>query len=699
MFQWTDPVGFLKKVTPAVRKNLAQLEVETIADLLLTLPRRYDDYSRTVPIREAPEGQVVTVKGTVTKCAKLPTFRKRFQIIRVGIQDETGSIAANFFNQPWLLTELTPGKEIVMSGKVVMHPRYGRSLEKPLWEPAEKESVATGKVAPVYPLTGSLSQNAIRQLVPMALAETTLPPDPAEDALLERHHLLSFADALKALHQPESLNHADRGRERLAFDELMTYRLSLGAARIEADTAGAPVIPFEERFAKRFAESLPFPLTADQKRAVWAAIKDMEVPLPDKPGKARPMRRLLQGDVGSGKTAVAAFLCAHIQRIGASAVILAPTDILAQQHAVTLRRMFAGHHIPLMLVTRTDKRWFFEQEERVLKQAEIEEEIARGHAVIVGTHALLFGTRLPPDLALAIVDEQHRFGVGQRETLLNGARKDGLIPHFLSMTATPIPRSLALTLYGDLDVSILREKPAGRKPVDTKVCVGEMRESAYQAIREAVKRGEQAFLVCALIDPSDSLGVNSATEEFGRLKSGPLVGLRLGLLHGRLKPAEKEAVMTAFSKKELDVLVSTAVIEVGVDVPQATVMLIENAERFGLAQLHQLRGRVGRSSFKSYCFLGMAEDGPAIGRLRVLEKTQDGFAVAEADLSMRGEGNVLGTQQSGEALFKTARIDDVVLISAAKEQAEQLAAEDATYQSYPALHQRIQEMRENQHRE
>jgi ATP-dependent DNA helicase RecG len=332
MFQWTDPVGFLKKVTPAVRKNLAQLEVETIADLLLTLPRRYDDYSRTVPIREAPEGQVVTVKGTVTKCAKLPTFRKRFQIIRVGIQDETGSIAANFFNQPWLLTELTPGKEIVMSGKVVMHPRYGRSLEKPLWEPAEKESVATGKVAPVYPLTGSLSQNAIRQLVPMALAETTLPPDPAEDALLERHHLLSFADALKALHQPESLNHADRGRERLAFDELMTYRLSLGAARIEADTAGAPVIPFEERFAKRFAESLPFPLTADQKRAVWAAIKDMEVPLPDKPGKARPMRRLLQGDVGSGKTAVAAFLCAHIQRIGASAVILAPTDILAQHH-------------------------------------------------------------------------------------------------------------------------------------------------------------------------------------------------------------------------------------------------------------------------------------------------------------------------------------------------------------------------------
>jgi ATP-dependent DNA helicase RecG len=479
----------------------------------------------------------------------------------------------------------------------------------------------------------------------------------------------------------------------------MTYRLSLGAARIEADTAGAPVIPFEERFAKRFAESLPFPLTADQKRAVWAAIKDMEVPLPDKPGKARPMRRLLQGDVGSGKTAVAAFLCAHIQRIGASAVILAPTDILAQQHAVTLRRMFAGHHIPLMLVTRTDKRWFFEQEERVLKQAEIEEEIARGHAVIVGTHALLFGTRLPPDLALAIVDEQHRFGVGQRETLLNGARKDGLIPHFLSMTATPIPRSLALTLYGDLDVSILREKPAGRKPVDTKVCVGEMRESAYQAIREAVKRGEQAFLVCALIDPSDSLGVKSATEEFARLKAGPLVGLRIGLLHGRLKPSEKEAVMTAFTKKELDVLVSTAVIEVGVDVPNATVMAIEGAERFGLAQLHQFRGRVGRSALTSTCYLMTDAGGQSLSRLQLMERVTDGFLLAEEDLKRRGSGNLMGTQQSGQAQFRAAQLTDQTLMVAAKEEAEKILKTDPELTRHPGWRERVEALRKTAHLE
>jgi ATP-dependent DNA helicase RecG len=325
---------------------------------------------------------------------------------------------------------------------------------------------------------------------------------------------------------------------------------------------------------------------------------------------------------------------------------------------------------------------------------------AQGRIVCVGTHALIEKNAAPPDIALAVVDEQHRFGVVQREALAVAKRHDGLAPHLLSMSATPIPRSLALTFLGDLEVSIISTKPKGRQAIETAVVVGDRgHEKAYACIRNEVSAGRRAFIICPLIEESDAIEAKNVESEVRRLQNGPLNGLRIGMVHGRIPVKEKDATMQAFADGALDVLVATTVVEVGVDVPQATVMLIENAERFGLAQLHQLRGRVGRSSFKSYCFLGMAEDGPAIGRLRVLEKTQDGFAVAEADLSMRGEGNVLGTQQSGEALFKTARIDDVVLISAAKEQAEQLAAEDATYQSYPALHQRIQEMRENQHRE
>jgi len=691
MLKWDDPVGFIKGTTPPVRKAWNSLGIQTVGDLLLTLPRRYDDYSKIASIRDALAGQVVTVRGKVTACGKLPTFRRRLQMIRAKITDGTGFISATFFNQPWLLNELTIGREVVFSGKVSSHLRYGKSMQNPIWEPAEQHAVAVGKLAPVYPLTGSLAQKTFRRLVLAGLNDLQVPSDPLGTKILVRYDLFDLSRAVKAIHEPQDLNDAEQGRRRLAFEELLTYQLAFGLARQQANQAGAPIVPFDQRFAKRFVEQLPFSLTDDQKRAAWVAMQDMQTD--------KPMRRLLQGDVGSGKTVVAAFLVAHVQRAGLSAAILVPTDILARQHAATLQRLFASHLVPMLLITRTERSWSCGKEHKSLSNAEVEELIAKGHLIVLGTHALLHNRRLPEDLGLAIVDEQHRFGVEQREALIVSARSDGRVPHFLSMTATPIPRSLALTLYGDLEVSVIRQKPAGRLPVKTTVCLGEERDQAYEAIREAVKKGERAFVVCALIDPSDELGVKSATDEYKRLSAGPLTGLRIGLLHGRLKQNEKEATMADFAEGRLDVLVTTAVIEVGVDVPQATVIAIEGAERFGMAQLHQFRGRVGRSTMPSRCFLMTDSTGDSLDRLNIVASVTDGFLLAEEDFKLRGGGNPLGTEQSGRLMFQAARMSDLTLMAAAREEARNLLAADPNFDHQPHWKDKITKLQQTAHLE
>ncbi|MDO8617461.1 MAG: ATP-dependent DNA helicase RecG [Candidatus Uhrbacteria bacterium] len=695
MLRLDEPVSFIQGATPSVRRAWETLGIKTISDLFEAMPRRYDDYSKIVPIRQAQTGEVVTIRGQIVKCVKLPTFRKRFQIIRATIRDETGTIAANFFNQVWLMDELVPGRDVFVSGKITTHPRYGKGLIGPLWEPAGGEAVIAGKLAPVYGLAGTLVQKTYRRLVRYALEHVEEIPEILQADTLTHQQLVPRANAFAFIHTPKDMAEAETGRRRLAFEELLAYQLALRSAQQEAVQAGAPIIPFDERFAKRFVASLPFTLTPDQKRAVWVALQDM--------AKDHPMRRLLQGDVGSGKTVVAAFLAAHVARAGWSAALLAPTDILARQHAVTWQRFLAPHQIPMILVTRTDKRWFLGREERQLSNAELEDLVAQGHVITIGTHAILEPHRLPKDLALAIVDEQHRFGVEQREALTVAVRQDGRVPHFLSMTATPIPRSLALTFYGDLDVSPLREKPPGRVPVKTFLCVGEERERAYEVIRQTAARHERAFVVCALIDPSDALGVRSATEEWKRLRQGPLAGLRVGLLHGRLKPVEKEETMGQFVNGELDVLVTTAVIEVGVDVPEATVMAIEGAERFGLAQLHQFRGRVGRSTMPSQCFLMTDTEGEAIERLKIVARVNDGLALAEEDLKRRGSGDLLGTAQSGHELFQAARLSDLALMTAAREEAERMLAVGAIHelplQQFPYWQERVRELRETSHLE
>ena len=692
MISWNDPISFLHGLTAPQRKAAVLLGCETVGQLLEVFPRRYDDYSRTVPIAEIPDGIPVTVACRVVEIFQVKTFRRSFVLIKAKVADASGTIDVTWFNQPWLLKTVQPGAEIFLSGIVTRRPRLGRGFTSPLWEPNSPETLAAGVVAPVYPLHGTVSQKMARALSKAAVEQVTFPEDWLPETVRASVHVLPQEQAYRQVHRPQSMQEAEAGRKRFAFGELFLYQCALRMARFEADDAGAPQVLFDEGFAKQFVAQLPFELTPDQKKAVWGTIQDMSA--------KRPMRRLLQGDVGSGKTVVAAMLSALVYRSQQSAALMAPTDLLAKQHFETLRRFLVPFHIPVLLRTGSTRILIEGGEEQKLTADQANQRTAQGRIVCIGTHALIEKNAAPPDIALAVVDEQHRFGVVQREALAVAKRHDGLVPHLLSMSATPIPRSLALTFLGDLEVSIISTKPKGRLAIETAVVVGEQgHEKAYVCIRNEVAAGRRAFIICPLIEESDAIEAKNVEAEVRRLQNGPLNGLRIGMVHGRIPVKEKDATMQAFADGALDVLVATTVVEVGVDVPQATVMLIENAERFGLAQLHQLRGRVGRSSFKSYCFLGMAEDGPAIGRLRVLEKTQDGFAVAEADLSMRGEGNVLGTQQSGEALFKTARIDDVVLISAAKEQAEKLAAQDATYQSYPALHRRIQEMRENQHRE
>jgi len=692
MMAWNDPVSYIHGLTPQQRRVLKLLDIETIGDLLSVLPRRYDDYSRLATIANIPIGEPVTIKARVKQLKKLPTFRRRFVMLRGLLEDDTGTIAATWFNQPWMLEQVKPGDELFISGTVTLHPRFGRGFTSPLWEPVSQEVIAAGTMAPVYPLVGQVTQKTLRKIMKAALDELGDVPDNVPEEVVRQVGLMPLEKAVRAVHHPESYDQAEQGRQRFAFDEVLLYQLALRIARQRADVGGAPKIEFDEPFAKAFSKTLPFELTPDQKKAVWAVVQDM--------GKGRPMRRLLQGDVGSGKTAVAAFCSAMVWRTGRSSALMAPTDLLAKQHAQTFERFLTPHHIPVLLMTSSTRELVEGGQKTKLTPSAARERLAQGRLVAVGTHALLERGQCPPDLGLAIVDEQHRFGVAQREALTVFERPDHIVPHLLSMSATPIPRSLALTFLGDLDVSIIRTKPAGRLPITTRVLVGDAgRTMAYGAVLAAAGRGEQAFIVCPLIDPSDVLGAKSVEEEVGRLKSGQLAKLRLAALHGKMPAADKDAAMNGFKERATDVLIATTVVEVGVDIPNATIMIIESAERFGLAQLHQLRGRIGRSDKPCTCYLIASDENSNLTRLRVLEKTNDGFVIAEEDLKLRGQGNVLGLQQSGRSIFHHTRPDDVVIMTQARDAAIKLLEQDPLLEKHPELAAQAERLRETAHGE
>jgi ATP-dependent DNA helicase RecG len=656
-------ISRLPGVGPRHAQRLERLGVRTISDFLRLYPRRYDDYSELKTIDRLEYGEEVTVIGNVWDIKSRKGHRRNVTIVNAIVGDATGTIQVTWFN-PYITRQLRPGSTVVLSGRV--DERLGRLvMSSPAWEPLDKELIHTGRLVPVYPLTSGVTGRWLRRLMKQAVdAWTTRLPDFLPESVREHAGLLSLAKAIEQIHFPDNQNLLEAAQRRLAFDEF--FLIQMGALRARQIWRRRPgrAISADSSLLEPYRSSLPFELTQAQEKALSEILADM--------GQAEPMNRLLQGDVGSGKTAVAAAGMWAAACNDGQAALMAPTEILAEQHYRGLSTLYKGLQCPhrerplrIALLTGSVK-----QSEKEAIQADV----AVGEIdIAIGTHALVQDTVSFSRLALVVIDEQHRFGVRQRAAL----RQKGFQPHVLVMSATPIPRSLALTLYGDLDLSVIDELPPGRQTIATRWLKPRERERAYSFLRRQVEEGRQGFIICPLVEESDSLDAKAAVEEHTRLQTAIFPDLRLGLLHGRMKGEEKEAVMRAFHDGELDILVSTSVVEVGIDVPNATVMLVEGAERFGLAQLHQFRGRVGRGEHRSYCLLvSDAATGDAAERLRVLEDSQDGFVLAEKDLELRGPGDFLGTRQSGLPKLRMAQLSDLRTLELARAEAIRLFEAD-----------------------
>lgn len=644
----------LQGVGPRNAESLARLGLHTLGDMLYYFPRRYDDYSQLKPIKDLFYGEQVTVIGTIQSVHSRPIRGGKASIVEVIIGDGTGALRLSYFNQPWLANRFKKGDAISVSGRIDQY--LGRLvMNSPDWEPVEAENLSTNRIVPVYSLTERITQkwlrNQMRQVVQYWAPSVA---DALPESVRKAEGLMPLGEALLQVHFPDSQEKLKAARERLAFDEI--FYLQMGVLRQKRDWKSVEARRFSvpDEWLEARLKSLPFTLTSVQGKAISDIRADLD--------SGKPMNRLLQGDVGSGKTVVAALAAAMIAANNSQTAIMAPTSILAEQHYRNFTNLLKDVLKPgeiRLLVGDTP-------------EAE-KEEIRNGLAnnaikIVIGTHAVIEEPVQFADLQFAVIDEQHRFGVEQRAEL----RSKGTNPHLLVMTATPIPRSLALTLYGDLDLSIMDEMPSGRQPVNTFVLRPQERERAFTLLRGQVKDGKQAFIIYPLIEESEKIDARAAVDDYETLSKEVFPNLKLGLLHGRMRPDEKDEVMLKFRDRQYDILVSTTVVEVGVDVPNATVMLIEGADRFGLAQLHQLRGRVGRGADQSYCLLiPTHEDKTENERLQAMAESTDGFFLAEKDLQIRGPGEFLGTRQSGYASsLRMASITDVGLIEKARAQAQ-----------------------------
>jgi ATP-dependent DNA helicase RecG len=681
------PITAIPSVGTTQAARLAKLRIATIRDLLFTFPREHRDYSKLQKIATLPFDEVCTVLGIIWEVENQRLKGGRTKTV-ARISDETGGLRVSWFNQPYLLKQLPRGANIVVTG---VKQRFGNRVELSVRShelPEQGDLINTGRLVPVYPLTEGLHPKAMRRFTKWAVDRcAAFVPEHLPPAVRTRAHLLPLPEAVAQMHYPDGEAELEAARRRLAFDELFLIQMGMLTRRANwQDGPAAPALPVPQSLifaelragdtessahatetalggglwpltASCFEASLPFRFTNAQRRAIREIVGDM--------AGTKAMIRLLQGDVGSGKTAVAAAALLACAANGCQGALLAPTEILAEQHYRGLSALLAPFGLKVVLLTGSQKG---------KERAAARDALASGEAAVaIGTHALIQEGVEFKALGVAVVDEQHRFGVEQRDAL----RQKGYNPHMLVMTATPIPRTLALTLYGDLDVSVLDEMPAGRLPVITRWRAGHSRNEAYRLVASEVEAGRQAYIICPLVEESEALEAKSAIKEYERLKIEVFPDLRLGLVHGQVKPAEKDRVMRAFRDGEIDVLVATAVVEVGVDVPNATVMLIEDADRFGLSQLHQFRGRVGRGQHQSYCYLLSQETSVlARERLSVMERTTDGFELAEADLALRGPGDFFGTRQSGLPELKVANLADSRLLAEARAQAEWLWAQD-----------------------
>ena len=627
----------------AYRTELERLGIRSVRDLLFHLPRRHDDTRALVALKDLRVGEVQTSRVRIRDISRRTAHNRALLVFDAKLEDESGRANAVWFgNQLYLLKRLPPGAEVVLSGKVTASAR-GLTFRSPQFENAGEDQHHVGTLAAVYPETKGLSSRRLRRWIEWALDAVDGVADVLPEPVRERERLTPISDALRQVHSPESLESAQRARERIAFEELFLLHIAGERARRRRSSGLGIAITYDVDLARRFVASLPFTLTDGQRVAAHEILSDLD--------GAGPMNRLLQGDVGSGKTVVAAMAALMTHNAGLQTAVMAPTEILARQHYATLDGLLSAHGLPpRLLVGSTSAR----------ARREVLEGLIAGHdALVVGTHALIEDDVVMENLGLAVVDEQQRFGVAQRARL---RQKSGAMPNFLAMTATPIPRSLYLTLYGDVDVSELREMPPGRRRVETQLVPPHDRATAYEFVRTQVRAGRQVFVICPLIEESDKLGARSATAEYERLRVDVFPDLRVELLHGRMPAREKEERMGRFARGDADLLVSTSVVEVGVDVPNATVMIIEGAERFGLAQLHQFRGRVGRGEHQSYCMLfqgGVDEEGSR--RLDAVAGTDSGFELADLDLRMRGPGDVVGLRQHGLPEMQAGDLLDVAL--------------------------------------
>ena len=634
MARLTDPITILKGIGPSKAKQFANLNIFTLGDLICHFPRGYEDRTKLVPIEKLEPDVPACFKAMVMNTPKTAHVRKGLDITRVQVADTTGRLNLTFFNSKYVSDQLQYGREYIFYG-AVSGDFIGYNMTNPAFESLDSAPVTTRRILPIYPLTAGLSNAAVLKAVKQALEICDTPPEIIPSEVRSRYGILSADRAYSAIHEPSSMAEAELAKKRLIFEEFFVF--STGLSLMRASRAEKRTPAYVDTDMTAFYQGLPFRLTGAQSRAVSEIVADFR--------KGAPMNRLVQGDVGSGKTMVAAAAAFSAARNGKQSALMAPTEILAEQHYQSLRKLFAPMGIRVSLLTGSMK---------PREKKEIREIIAAGETdLVVGTHALITDATVFRDLGLVITDEQHRFGVGQRAKL----SAKGNDPHLLVMSATPIPRTLALLMYGDLDVSILDELPPGREAVDT-FLVGESYRARINAfIRKQVAEGHQCFVVCPAVEENEDLGIKAATVWAETLQQTVFPDLRIALLHGQMKGAEKEAVMAAFARGEADVMVATTVIEVGVDVPNATLMVIEDADRFGLSQLHQLRGRVGRGKAKSYCILtSHNKSQETLLRLKALCKTTDGFKIAEEDLKLRGPGDFFGSRQSGLPTFRVANL-------------------------------------------
>jgi ATP-dependent DNA helicase RecG len=659
-------VSSLEKVKGVGAKTYEQFTlagINTVGDLINFLPRNYEDFSHIATISNIKPGKT-TIKA---RCEKIETrpVRRGLRITTATLVDSSGKIQAVWFNQPYRETQLKNGEEFYFSGEFEFN--YNRyQLTNPSAERVSDMPVQTDRILPVYRSIKGLKTTLVRKILAELRPLIAMLPETLPQNIVEDEKMLSRSQAVLAMHFPETMDDIEKARDRLAFEELFQLLLASQLNRQENAKLTGWRIPFEQPIVADFVKKLPFELTGAQRRAAWEIIQDLE--------RKTPMNRLLQGDVGSGKTVVAGLVACQVAHAGLQTAIMAPTEILASQHAETLSKLLHPLGVSVGLLTGGVKG---------IARKTLYEQIATGTVdVVVGTHALIQEKVKFHKLGFVVIDEQHRFGVQQRQLLLE---KSEHMPHMLAMTATPIPRSLALTVYGELDISILNELPLGRKPIITKIWSPNSRQQLYEKVDAELAVGRQAYVICSLIEDNPDNEIKSVQVEYVKLQNSIFKHRRIGLLHGKMKSDEKDAVMQQFSAGDYDILVSTTVVEVGVDVPNATVIVIENADRFGLSQLHQLRGRVGRSIHQSYCYLINSTSAKPTQRLREIEKSNDGFYLAEVDLKLRGPGEIYGRAQHGALNLQIATLADTKLIARAQKQAKSFAESGANLLQYKQL--------------